>query len=71
MKMIIEKLDGSTYVYRETEKQFKENEKARVKSGSKKILLSEFDNDCLLDSYDDNCYAVIPMRVSVRKELDE
>lgn len=61
MRVIVERMNGRTYVYRETEKQFKINQKKRKSSGSYQVFLTEFDDNCLLDDYGYNCHTVITL----------
>ncbi len=58
MKLIIEKLNGQVFIYRESEKHFKKVEPER---GSRLAKLSELDKNCNLDSYD-NCHFVVEIK---------
>lgn len=57
MKLIIEKRNGSVYVYRETEQQFKLNECERADSLIR-VPVKNFDNECDTSYMIDNSYCV-------------
>lgn len=56
MKLIIEKSNGSVFIYRENEKHHKQGEKCR--SDLNKIDWP-FDNQCYVDYMDDDSYIVL------------
>lgn len=50
MKLIIEKMNGSVYAYRENKRQFKVNQPQR---DTPPLEPKELDHDCVLDNYGD------------------
>ncbi len=64
MRLIIQKLDGSVYVYRETEKMFKNNEKQRANPLLDSAVL---DDECDLGKYED-FHMVIPIKKAKGKK---
>lgn len=59
MRIIVEKWDGAIYVYRETEKQFKRNERHRKGPVFTGLDLAE---DCNMASYPPNCHLVFKVK---------
>lgn len=60
MKFIVEKMDGKTFAYFETEKHFKNAQKQR--NHLPIITREQLDTECELDVYPDNCYIVIDVK---------
>lgn len=56
MRLVIEKISGDVYVYRETETQFLRNEKKRK---SPKLTLKDLDRDCNLHNQPADCHLVV------------
>lgn len=59
MKLIIEKIDGTIYAYRETETVFLRNQKKRK---SPQLTLKDLDKDCSLHHHPDNCHLVVTLK---------
>lgn len=59
MKLIIEKINGIVYAYRETEKHFKKAEKQRK---FRKFSTKDLDKECNLSHYDNDCHFVIDIK---------
>ena len=58
MKLIIQKLDGEMYIYREGDSSYKIRKSQRLKPIKKKKFYEMIDEECCVSSYNDFVYVV-------------
>jgi hypothetical protein len=65
MRLIIEKLEGTVYVYLEDEAKHRANEASRLDNGSRRLTCRIFDEECDTSVYADSVHWVFDVALGL------
>lgn len=66
MKLIIEKIDGSVYAYRESNKQFRKM--TPLRDAGPRLDPERLDHECCLDSYSSDFHMVFDIKKAKKRK---